>query len=68
MNESDSGLSLHDKDVSVNDSKVPLKSLSGLVGFPVEYLKNELLLEEDEVSMSELRSKVISFLEGNFSH
>lgn len=46
-----------------DDQKVPLSSLSELTGFPVEFIKKELLLEGEELSMSELRTSMISYLE-----
>ncbi|MBK23377.1 MAG: hypothetical protein CME70_05165 [Halobacteriovorax sp.] len=46
-----------------DDQKVPLSSLSELTGFPVEFIKKELLLEGEELSMSDLRTSMISYLE-----
>lgn len=46
-----------------DDKKVPLSSLSELTGFPVEFIKKELLLKGEELSMSDLRSSMISYLE-----
>ena len=46
-----------------DDKKVPLSSLSELTGFPVEFIKKELLLEGEELSMSDLRTSMISYLE-----
>lgn len=46
-----------------DNQKVPLSSLSELTGFPVEFIKKELLLEESELSMSDLRTSMISYLE-----
>lgn len=45
------------------NKKVPLKSLSDLTGFPIEFIKKELLLEEEELSMQDLRSSMITYLE-----
>ena len=45
------------------DQKVPLSSLSELTGFPVEFIKKELLLNGEELSMAELRTSMISYLE-----
>ncbi|MBL6991185.1 MAG: hypothetical protein ISR65_15480 [Bacteriovoracaceae bacterium] len=42
---------------------VDLSSLSHLVGFPTEYIKKELSLSENTLPMSELRKKMISYLE-----
>lgn len=46
-----------------DEKKVPLSSLSELTGFPVEFIKKELLLEGEELSMSELRTSMIGYLE-----
>ncbi len=41
---------------------VTLSSLAGLTGFPVEYIKKELLLEGDFISMKDLRSTMLTYL------
>jgi hypothetical protein len=43
--------------------KVPLESLSELTGFPVEFIKKELLLESETLSMSDLRKSMAVYLE-----
>ena len=46
---------------------VSLKTLSELTGFPVDYIKRELLLSDDqELSMADLREKVLSYLDSSF--
>lgn len=42
---------------------VPLESLSEMTGFPVDFIKKELLLNEDELSMENLRKSMASYLE-----
>jgi hypothetical protein len=55
-------------DGTANTSNISLDSLSKLVGFPADYLKKELLVEGNDISLSELRTRMLSFLENNFSH
>lgn len=43
--------------------KVSLSSLSEMTGFPVDFIKKELLLENEPVSMQELRQSVLRYLE-----
>ncbi|RLA61730.1 MAG: hypothetical protein DRQ88_04985 [Epsilonproteobacteria bacterium] len=45
------------------DDLIPLESLSDLVGFPVEQLKEELEFEGDEISLESLRESVLKFLD-----
>jgi hypothetical protein len=46
---------------------VSLKTLSELTGFPIDYIKRELMLSDDqELSMEDLRSKVLSYLDSAF--
>lgn len=45
------------------DQKIPLDSLSTLTGFPVDFIKKELLLEEDQLSLAELRRSMLTYLE-----
>lgn len=44
-------------------SFVSLKSLSHLTGFPTDFIKEELLLDKDEVSVENLRDSVLNYLE-----
>lgn len=43
--------------------KIPLASLSEMTGFPVEFIKTELFLEGEELSVSDLRKSMLSYLE-----
>lgn len=43
--------------------QVTLESLSELTGFPVDFIKKELLLDNDEIKMDHLRKKVASYLD-----
>lgn len=45
------------------ETGVSLSSLAEVTGFPVDYIKRELLLSgEEELSMEELRAKVLAYL------
>ena len=46
-----------------DQEQVPLESLSELTGFPVEFIKKELLLDGENVSMSDLRQSIVRYLE-----
>ena len=46
-----------------DEELIPLDSLSELVGFPIDQLKEELDLEADEISMENLRKSVLKFLD-----
>lgn len=51
----------------INEEGVSLKTLSELTGFPVDYIKRELMLSDDqELSMEDLRAKVLSYLDSTF--
>jgi hypothetical protein len=46
---------------------VSLETLSELTGFPVDYIKRELVLsDEQELSVTDLRNKVMNYLETSF--
>lgn len=48
---------------------VSLGALAELTGFPVDYIKKELLLEgsdEGDMTIEELRKKVLAYLDSNF--
>ncbi len=45
------------------DEKVSISSLSELTGFPVEFIKKELLLDQEPISMNDLRQSMIAYLE-----
>ncbi|MBH47524.1 MAG: hypothetical protein CME71_05090 [Halobacteriovorax sp.] len=47
------------------EQKIPLDSLSSMTGFPVDFIKKELLLEEDQLSLAELRRSMLTYLESN---
>ena len=59
------------KDLSKPESEaaagVSLGSLAELTGFPVDYIKRELFLNTDEeISVEELRMKVLAYLNSQF--
>lgn len=41
---------------------VSMESLSEMTGFPVEFIKKELLISQSKVSIDELRRSVIDYL------
>ncbi len=45
------------------DEKVSFSTLSEMTGFPVEFIKKELLIDEEPVSMSLLRKSMATYLE-----
>jgi hypothetical protein len=46
---------------------VSLGSLAALTGFPIEYIKRELILDgEEDLSVEELRKRVMAYLNSNF--
>ena len=45
--------------------KVSLDSLSQMTGFPLDFIKSELIVEGEEISMSDLRKTMVNFLEKN---
>lgn len=49
------------------ETGVSLGSLAELTGFPIDYIKRELFLESGEdISMEELRKKVLAYLNTSF--
>ena len=46
--------------------KIQMSSLSNLTGFPVDYIKKELVLDEEEVTLEQLREHMMVFLNSNF--
>lgn len=57
------------KQVNQRDEEtlVALSSLSEMTGFPVDFIKSELLVDQEELSMSHLRRSMASYLEDTFS-
>ena len=46
----------------VGSTPVDLKAFSKLVGFPVNFIKEELLVDTESMSLSELRNSVLTYL------
>ncbi|EQC45579.1 hypothetical protein [Bacteriovorax sp. Seq25_V] len=57
------GKRAENKDVDM----VKLAELSELAGVPMEYIKEELLLDGEEVSMEALRSSMLNLLDQTFA-
>ena len=52
---------------ATSEAPVALDQLAELTGFPVDFIKRELLLtEETDLSVEELRAKVLHYLDSNF--
>ncbi len=47
------------------NENVSLDTLSLMTGFPVEFIKSELIVDGDDISMSNLRKTMVNFLEKN---
>ncbi|OUR96393.1 hypothetical protein A9Q84_08560 [Halobacteriovorax marinus] len=50
------------------EEQVSFSTLSKMTGFPVEFIKKELLLEDEPISMSQLRSSMAIYLESTIDH
>ena len=48
---------------SSKEEQVSFSALSEMTGFPVEFIKKELLIDEEPVSMSQLRTSMAAYLE-----
>lgn len=55
----------HEQHAFFQGEVISLSCLAKLTGFPVEYIKSELLINEDEISVSGLRDTVMSYLVEN---
>ncbi len=49
------------------ETGVKVDELAGLVGFPVEFLKAELLIEGEDLPLESLREKVLAYLDRTVS-
>lgn len=49
-------------EVTSEKERVSLSTLSEMTGFPLEFIKKELLIQGDSLSMSELRESVLDYL------
>ncbi|MCF8059673.1 MAG: hypothetical protein K9K67_10275 [Bacteriovoracaceae bacterium] len=47
----------------MGSQSVPLSSLSEMTGFPIDFIKSELLVNEEEISLDQLRLSMASYLE-----
>ncbi len=61
------GLKEQAKPSTQEESEVSVEKLSDLTGFPADFIKRELLLNDDQdLSLDELRKRVLSYLDSNF--
>jgi len=49
-----------------DDQPVSLKNLSEMTGFPQDLIMNELLLGDETISMKDLRSRMLVYLDQSF--
>ncbi len=59
--------SIENSEVQEN-SEVKVEELASLTGFPVEFLKSELLIDGEEIELSNLREKVLAYLDRTVSN
>ena len=57
-----------DSAVDENQDLIDLVDLSELSGCPIEMIKKELGLEEDEISMDDLRKKMLALLDSTMEN
>lgn len=56
-------LGLKDSLASDSETEVSIGSLAEMTGFPIDYIKRELVLSDDnDLSVEELRKKVLAYL------
>lgn len=51
--------------VATEAQKVSMDTLSMMTGFPADFIKSELIVEGEDLSVSDLRKTMINFLEKN---
>jgi predicted HTH domain antitoxin len=62
-------LDLQDVSKSTSETAVSLGTIAELTGFPIDYIKRELLLDgevEEAMTVEELRKKVLAYLDSSF--
>jgi bisphosphoglycerate-independent phosphoglycerate mutase (AlkP superfamily) len=55
--------STEQQDSSMEKQNVSMESLSEMTGFPVEFIKKELLISQNQVSLDDLRRSVLDYLQ-----
>lgn len=58
---------MHERQESAHLNEVNVQSLSDLTGFPVDFIKKELLIDSSEMTMDELRASVLEYLDQTFN-
>lgn len=53
---------------SEENTIVPIASLSEMTGFPVDFIKKELLVDEKGISMKDLRETMAKYLESTMKN
>jgi len=56
---------LETKKESARKKSVDVNELAEMTGFPVDFIKSELLLESNSLSVDDLRKTMVSYLTAN---
>ncbi len=56
---------LETKKESARKKSVDVNELAEMTGFPVDFIKSELLLESNSLSVDDLRNTMVSYLTAN---
>jgi len=59
------GAAVNIEGVVAEAQKVSMDTLSTMTGFPADFIKSELIVEDEDLSVSDLRETMINFLEKN---
>ena len=54
---------IFNSELSGDDEEITLEQISLLTDFPEDFIKKELLIEKNEISMKDFRLKVLEYLE-----
>ncbi len=49
-----------------SENKITISTLSKLIGFPKNYIKDELLISGESISLGDLRKSALHFLDDSF--
>ncbi len=51
-----------DESINEEGEMISLKTLSELTGFPKDFIRSELVIKEEELSLAQLRESVLKYL------
>ena len=52
-------------DCETNSDGITLEQIALLTDFPEDFIKRELLMDQEQITMSEFRARVLRYLENN---